>query len=105
MYLKEYLLGFLALAFSPVVCSDSATYDPYWQWNKNVKIEKVIVYWETSDTRIFLSNGEICKISKTDKELYSAALAARAQGLSGEVLCQKDPVEGNAERRVHRLAF
>ena len=72
--------------------------------DSNVTIDKVQVLWDTSDSRIILSNSEVCRISKTDKELFSAALVMRSQGISGEVICQKDPISGS-ERRAHRLTY
>jgi len=87
------------------VFSDAAVYDNFWQKNDNVVIEKIQAYWDTSDTRVILSNGEVCRITKEDKELFSVALAMKAQQLSGDVICRKDPVAGTNQRRLHRITY
>lgn len=103
--MKKILVLMGVLSASAYSLGDAATYDSSWQWNKNVTIEKIQVLWDVSDTRIILSNGEVCRINKTDKELFSMALSVRAQNSMGEVVCEKNTVGGGSERRAHRLSF
>lgn len=96
-----YMLGATAYA-------DPATYNSAWQYNNNVTIEKMYIHWDTSATRVLLSNNEVCHIAKDDKELYSAALAMRSQKASGEVICQianAGSFNGATDRRMHRLTY
>lgn len=98
------LMAITLVLASLKVTADPATYDERWQWNKNVSITKLQAYWELDGTRLFLSNGEVCRINKEDKELYSAALAMRAQSTVGEIVCDITPISGS-ERRVHRISI
>lgn len=97
---------FLLFTLTASVYGDVPTYDATWQWNRNVTIDRFYAYWDTSSTKIVLSNGEVCYVNKEDKELFSIALAMHAQKSSGQFICQRDPVtnfEGKHARRAHRI--
>ncbi len=97
-----------SLFLSFFASADPATYNEHWQTNKNVTITKIYVHWDTSATRVVLSNGEICHVVKEDKELYSAVLSMHAQNMSGEFICQvggAGTFNGTTDRRLHRMAY
>ncbi|HTF95545.1 MAG TPA: hypothetical protein VL995_05410 [Cellvibrio sp.] len=98
------LMAIALFVASLEVTADPATYDETWQWNKNVSITKLQTHWDSISTKLVLSNGEVCRINKEDKELFSIALAMKAQAAVGEVVCQITPISG-AERRVHRITM
>lgn len=97
---------FLALSLCSLSYGDPATTDSHWQWNRNVTIEKMYAYWDTSTTRLILDNGEVCYILKEDEHLFSVALSMQAQKSKGELVCQlsnSTPFEGRTARRLHRI--
>lgn len=103
--LKSLLVG--TALFAPLTCfSDAPTTDASWQWNRNVTIDKLYVYWDESVTRVVLDNGQVCYVQGDDQHLYAAVLAMHAQKASGEFVCQlanSFDFEGKTARRLHRL--
>jgi hypothetical protein len=102
----KYLSFVLILVLSDLSYGDPATTDSHWQWNRNVTIEKIYAYWDTSTTRLLLDNGEVCYILKEDEQLFSVALSMHAQKAKGEVICQlanSTLFEGKTARRAHRI--
>lgn len=101
-------MALAVLLFSACVVADPATTDQYWQYNNNIKISKLYVYWQESVTRVALDNGEVCFIAKSDKDLFALAMSMQAQQATGSMICQISDsfsFEGKDAKRVHRIVI
>lgn len=105
MRAKKVFLLFSALVLSHSVQADPAIYDG-WQWNNNVKVDYIYTYETTRRSYVHMDNGEFCYVEPSEKILFAAVLAMRAQQTVGQLVCHlgaDDSVDGIPARHIHRL--